>query len=300
MHAPSARSSPHALPVLVTILGIGLFAVMDALMKRAASASGVYPALLARSVIGVALVAPLWIARGGRWPAPRILRLHMVRGVLVVCMASTFFWGLVRMPMAEGIALSFISPLIALALAAIFLGERLRAQAIVAAVFGLVGVVVIAWGRLSSPESHAQSAVGIGAILVSAVFYAFNLVLQRQQAQVAGPTEVALFQNGVIALTLLPAAPFLWQGPDVASLHDIAAAALLASASLMLLAWAYARAEAQVLVPVEYTGFLWSALLGWWWFAETVTVATLAGAALIMVGVWYGTRRNPAAHSSPA
>jgi len=58
----------------------------------------------------------------------------------------------------------------------------------------------------------------------------------------------------------------------------------------MLLAWAYARAEAQALVPIEYTAFPWSALTGWLWFGEAVTAATLGGLALILAGVWVGAR----------
>jgi S-adenosylmethionine uptake transporter len=57
-----------------------------------------------------------------------------------------------------------------------------------------------------------------------------------------------------------------------------------------LLAWSYARAEAQVLVPIEYTAFLWAALFGWLFFAEPVGTATLAGTVLIVVGCWIGTR----------
>ena len=49
-------------------------------------------------------------------------------------------------------------------------------------------------------------------------------------------------------------------------------------------------AEAQALVPLEYTAFLWSAGMGWWWFGEGVTGWTLAGLALILAGLWLGTR----------
>jgi S-adenosylmethionine uptake transporter len=69
-----------------------------------------------------------------------------------------------------------------------------------------------------------------------------------------------------------------------------ATAAVLIAISLMLLSWAYARAEAQALVPLEYTGFIWAALFGWLWFGEVVTLATLAGAALIVVGCLIATR----------
>lgn len=279
----------------MTFLGIGIFSIMDALMKRAAIVAGVYPVLLTRSLIGAAVLLPLWLWRGGRWPEREVLRLHLLRGAMVAGMATTFFWGLVRMPLAEGIALSFISPLIALGLAAVRLGERIRPRAIGAALMGLAGVAVIAAGKAAGQDGAGQDEagrdfLGMGAILLSAVFYAANLVLQREQAQRAAPLEVAAFQTTVLAMILLPAAPFLWRTLDPAPLADAAAAALLASVSLMLLAWAYARAEAQVLVPVEYTAFLWAALMGWLWFAEPVTAPTLAGLVLIVAGVWFGTR----------
>jgi S-adenosylmethionine uptake transporter len=74
----------------------------------------------------------------------------------------------------------------------------------------------------------------------------------------------------------------------------IAISALLAIMALLMLSWAYARAEAQVLVPVEYTGFLWAALFGWWWFAEPVGLATVAGAVLIVLGCWIAARQTRA------
>ena len=288
------RSGHHLAPIATALAGIAVFSVMDALMKRASLAGGVYTALLSRSLIGAVLLAPAWLLRGGPMPPPPVLRLHFIRSALSAAMAGTFFWGLVRTPMAEGMALSFMAPLIALWLAAAFLGEKIRPAAIIAALLGIAGVVVIALGRLSAPARGPEAGLGIAAILVSAMLYAVNLVLQRRQAQLAGPLEVALFQNALVALVLLPAAPLLWHGPSAAALADIAGSAVLASAALMLLAWAYARAEAQVLVPIEYTGFIWAALLGWWLFDETVTPATLGGLALIITGVWIAARKGHA------
>ena len=61
--------------------------------------------------------------------------------------------------------------------------------------------------------------------------------------------------------------------------------------SALLLAWAYARAEAQILAPVEYTAFVWAACLGYAVFGEHVSVFTLAGAALIIAGCVVAVRR---------
>jgi len=61
-------------------------------------------------------------------------------------------------------------------------------------------------------------------------------------------------------------------------------------AGSLSIAWAYARAEANVLVPTEYSGFVWAALFGWLFFREPVTWPTLAGTALIVTGCWLATR----------
>lgn len=297
---PPPRPHHRLLPVAMTALAIALFSVMDAVMKRASIASGVYSALFLRSVLGAAVLGPVWWLSGGRRPHGSLLRLHALRGLLQAGMAACFFWGVVRTPLAEGIALSFIAPLLALYLAAVQLGEKIRREAILASAFGLGGVVVIGAARMGDSHGNSEAGWGMAAILLSALFYAWNLVLQRKQAQLAGPLEVALFQNLFITLYMAPLAPLLWHDPGTAGFADIATAAVLASSSLMLLAWAYARAEAQVLVPIEYTAFAWSALMGWLWFAEPITAPTLAGLALILIGVWLGTRGSPQPHAPPA
>lgn len=279
------------LPVFAVVLGIAIFSVMDGFMKSASIEGGVYLALLARSVIGSAIMLPVWALAGGRVPGREAASLHMLRSAVVTGMALLFFWGLVRLPMAEAMALSFIAPLIALYLAAVMLGEIIRPAAVIASLFGLAGVGVIASAHFGADLRAGSAVAGIGAVLASAVLYAWNLVLQRRQALVAGPVEVALAQHLFVGLYLLLAAPWLVSAPTPPLVRDAAFAAVLAAISLMLLSWAYGRAEAQRLVPFEYTGFVWAALFGWLRFGERVTWVTLGGTALILTGCWIGTRK---------
>src|SRR3546814_20422269 len=87
-------------------------------------------------------------------------------------------------------------------------------------------------------------------------------------------------------MALVPgiAAPFLAVIPPTNLFLTIGGAALLAFGSLMLLSWAYARAEAQMLIPLEYTAFIWASIMGWLVFREPLKPTTLAGAALIVAG----------------
>lgn len=287
---PDARSP--ALPVAVACAGIGLFALMDALMKDLSLAIGAYNAVLWRCWLGAALAGGVWAALRSAWPSAALLRLHGIRAVLVAAMAVSFFWALARLPLAEAIALSFIAPIITLYLAAVLLGEKVGRDAITGSLLGLAGMAVIVSAKLGGEGGGFRDAPAVAAVLFSAVCYAFNLIIARRQAQLASPTEIAFFQNLLVASILTLAAPWLAVLPAAAWWPHLGGAAVLATASVFLLAFAYARAEAQTLVTVEYSAFLWAALLGWLWFGEMLVWQTLAGAGLIVAGCLIVARRK--------
>ncbi len=289
---PRAPSSP-AMPFFVACVGIGFFSLMDAFMKGLAIAIGAYNAMLWRLMIGAVLGGLIFFARRETLPTRIQMRLHAKRGSIGAVMAVTFFWGIARVPLAEGIALSFIAPLITLYLAAVLLGETIGRNAIIASFLGLLGVGVILVGRIGGAHYSTEAMWGVASILVSALCYAYNLILQRQQAQLSSPVEIMFFQSLVAGGVLMLAAPFLAVVPTAEHWPDLIISALLSLLSLGLLAWAYARAEAQILVTVEYTAFIWAALFGWLFFRETVTLATLAGTVLIVAGCIIATRKNP-------
>ncbi len=291
-------SAPHN-PVpayLVGILGIALFSIMDMVMKGLTLAIGTYGTLLWRSLIGIGLAAIPYLATRNPWPKGTALRLHLLRGAMMVPMAILFFWGLARVPMAQAVALTFIAPLIALVLAALILKEPIGKRTVGGSLAAFAGVIVIFIGQAQADLGPA-ALLGSFAILGSAVIYAFNIIVMRRQAQNAGPVEIALFQNIVICIALVAAIPVMGQPPlPTGHWGELLLAAALSIGSLMLLGWAYARAGAAYLSTTEYSSFLWAIVLGWWRFDETVSLFTLAGAALIVGGCLYAARTRKLEH----
>ena len=283
----------NATAFAVASVGIATYSVMDAVMKGLSIQSGAYSAVLWRSLVGAALLGTVFVARRRPLPTRAALKLHIARGATAGLSVLLFFWGLVRVPMAQGVALTFLAPLIALFFAAALLGERIRRAAILGSVVASLGVLAIAAGEA---RGHASTAHVLGsvAIFAASIFYAYSLILLRQQAQLADPLEIALFTSIVLGGLLLIGAPWFSGLPMVAQLPAIGMAAVLGSGSAMALAWAYGRAEAQILAPVEYTAFIWAAILGYLCFAEQVSAFTLAGAVLIVAGCLVAVR-GPAA-----
>ena len=280
------------IPFMVAAAGIGTFSLMDVAMKDLALSLGTYNAVMWRNCLGALFMGLLFIGTRQKWPPAHILKIHLWRGMVASVMSISFFWSLTKLPFAEAIGLSFIAPVIALYLAAVILGETIGREAIWASLAGLGGVVIIMAGRLSGQYTNGHL-WGAAAVLFSAVVFAYNLILARKQAQVAGPIEIAFFQNLFVAATLSFAAPWFLQPIGTAHAPLIGGAAILSIISLLLLSWAYARAEAQILIPVEYTAFVWAALFGWLFFAEPVTVPVLLGTVLIVSGSLIAARAKP-------
>ena len=290
LRVKSAASA--TIPVLVCTLAIFLLSAMDAGMKSLVIAVGVYNVVLWRSLLAALAAAAGWAAHSPVMPGRRALRLHALRAVIVGIVLITFFWGLARLPLAEAIGLSFIAPLFALFLAALMLGERIRAQAIWAGVLGFAGVAVIVAGQFGAGSYSRETLVGTLSVLVSTLFYALNLILTRKQAQIARPIEIMFFQNLALLLLMGLAAPWLASLLPRQYWLPLAGVTVLSLTGQYLMSWSYARAEAQYLINTEYTAFIWAILLGWFFFGEAVSWQTLAGAGLIIISCWIAAKAS--------
>ena len=280
---PASSVSP-TMVFLVALVGIAILSGMDAVMKGLVLGIGAFATMLWRAFIGVALSGALYAAGRPRRPTLEAMRLHIGRGVLTTLMGFLFFWGVARVPLAQAIALAFIAPLIALVLAAWWLNERVGGRTVAASLVAFAGVLVILWGQARA-EMGPGALLGSGAILVSALLYAVNIILMRRQGLAAKPAEIAFYQNVTVAVVLAMLWPLVGGGfPAAVHWPALGLAAALSTAALLILGWAYARGEASFLAASEYSGFVWAALFGFWVFGEHVSGWTMVGAALIIAG----------------
>jgi S-adenosylmethionine uptake transporter len=292
------RAVPPIIVFLVCSLGIALFSGMDAVMKMLVLALGTFATMLWRNVVGLGMSAAIYLPGRSGWPTGVVLKIHVVRGVLTAAMGFLFFWGIARVPLAQAIALAFIAPLIALYLASAFLGEQIGPRTLLGSAVAFAGILLIFFGQAQA-DLGQEALIGSLAILASAILYAINIILMRRQSLVAEPREIAFFQNltvtGVFVLVALIVGAKL---PPTNQWWLLVVAAGLSLASMLLLSWAYARAQASYLATTEYTAFLWAALFGWLVFGEPLELLTLCGAAMIIAGCIVAART--AKDASPA
>lgn len=287
------RRVTHPVQGFLAALGaVAVLSTMDAVMKHLVLAIGIFAVSVWRAVANLALSAALYLPRRRKWPTRRTLWIHVCRSVVVTVMAVLFFWGIGRVPLAQGIALTFIAPLIAMLLAPLFLKERLAGRSIFGALVAFGGVIVIVVGQARA-EVGEDVLLGIAAILGSAVCYSGNILMMRWQALAAKPLEINFFQSIVVLALWIAVLPIVGLQPwPSGQVGWIVVASALSTAGGLLFAWAYARGEASYLAVTEYSAFLWASLLGWLVFREGVSLTTLAGALLIVGGCIAAARRK--------
>jgi drug/metabolite transporter (DMT)-like permease len=150
-----------------------IFAVMSALVRYLGTDYPVGQVVFFRSAFAIVPVVVIYAWRRELEAAVRMGRPlgHAGRGLTAVGGMFCNFSALARLPIVDSTAISFASPLITVAMAALVLKERVRIYRWSAVIVGFVGVLVMllphlrsAGTRRAGPSSRPSSASGFAAV----------------------------------------------------------------------------------------------------------------------------------------
>jgi len=289
--APPAR--PAAAPLAAAALAAALFIGMDATVKTLADRYDALQLSFLRFASGCAFALPLWWWFRSPLPRRHSWRLHGLRSVLLLGTLLCWFHSLTLLPLVQAVALGYTAPIFISLLAMLVLRERPSRWIWAALAMGGIGGGVALWPELqaSAAPGSAERIEGLLAALASAVLYAGVIVLARHQAQRDAPWTILLVQNVLPALLLAVPAAASWRPMAAGDLAPVMLVGLLATAGLLAITWAFSHIEASRAAPMEYSGFVWAALLGYALFGEVPSGWSMASAALIVAGCLLLLRR---------
>jgi S-adenosylmethionine uptake transporter len=277
-------------PAVRATAGIAVLSVMDAIIKAMAAHYPILQVAFLRFVCGTIIATGVVIAMRPGWPSRETVIANGMRSVVAVVTATTFFYALGQLPLAETLVLSFLAPMFVALFGMLLLKERVDLRILGALVVGFAGTLIVVLGQ-TGESSAARSWSGVAAALASAVFYALSVVLLRQRAQRDKFIHIVIFQNIGPALLISPFGVAVWQMPEPVHLAWFMVMGMLGVIGHILMATAFAKAEAARLAPLEYTALIWAALIGYGVFNEVPTLATMAGGALIIGAALITSRR---------
>jgi drug/metabolite transporter (DMT)-like permease len=275
--------------IVYMLLGSAFLTANDAAMKWLIADYPVGEMLFVRGgavALGVGLA--LWHAHGAAGFRVYNLAGQSLRAFAMVAGSFLFVGGLVFLPLADAIAVSFAGPLFTTALAVPFLGERVGWRRWLAVLIGFGGVLLMT--RPSGEVVQWAILLPLGACLTGALR---DIVTRKLTATDATLTTL-FYTTAAVAVGGLATLPWGWNVPAPGHL-----ALLLGSAALMGIAHylqieAFRLAEAAAIVPFRYSSLLWALLLGYLLWGELPPPVVGVG-ALIVVGaglyIWYRERQ---------
>ena len=191
---------------------------------------------------------------------------------------TLLFAAAARMPLAEATALSFLSPLVTMALAVPLLGDRIGARQALAAGLSVAGAAILLRPGAEAVRPAALLALGSAALLgLEAVFI-------KRLADREPPVRMLLVSNAMGCALILPAAALVWTPPGPAGWSLLAAVGILMVLGQACFIQAMRRARASSVVPAFYASLVFAAAYDAAAFGTVPSAAALIGAGLILAG----------------
>jgi drug/metabolite transporter (DMT)-like permease len=271
--------------VLLKIASAFLFAVMSVLVRYVGSRYPVGQIVFFRSAFAIVPVVVIYAWRGELEAAVRTGRpfRHVGRGITAVGAMFCNFSALARLPVVDATAISFVSPLITVAMSAIFLKERVRIYRWSAVIIGFIGVLVMLGPHFDVGYSTAATAGAVGALLgLGGAFFSAGSTIQTRALTASETTSSIVFYFSLIcALIGLATWPFGWVTPTWPEFAALVIIGIFGGLAHILLTESYRHAPASLVAPFDYTSMLWALLLGFVVFGELPSALVYLGAAII-------------------
>ena len=272
--------------ILLKVTAVFIFTVMMALIKATAVEVPTGQQVFFRAFFSLLVVIGWLMARGDFFNALRTSNIfgHMWRGLAGAAAMSLRFFALGVLSFPEVAALGFTTPLILTVLAALILGETVRAFRLTTVALGFVGVLIVLWPTFDvNGDRSTLELIGAGAILGSAALAALAQIFVRRLVATEGTVQIVFYFSLLIMLLSLLSIPFGWVLPSFDATMMLMTAGLIGGVGQICLTAAYRNAPASVVAPFDYTSMLLALVIAYFWFAEVPTSWTILGASVIIV-----------------
>ncbi len=259
--------------------GVSVLPLMDAVAKYLVADFPVLQVVWARFTFHLLWLLPLlliWYRPADLWPRHPLLQL--IRGTFLLLATVCFFGAIRYMPIADALALLFISPMVCTVLSPLVLRERIDAWRWAAVVVGFIGALVVVRPGFGVFQWSSMLA------LMAGVLHGCYLLTTRLLSGSTRPA-VTLAYTAVVGVVALSAVmPGVWVAPSAAAWGWMVLMGLLGAAGHFLVIKSFERAAAPVVAPVGYAEIISASLVGYIVFSDFPDPWTWLGIAVIVCG----------------
>lgn len=246
--------------ILFILMAALLFALAACCVKALEGGVPLAQVVLFRSLFALPVLLPL-LSQAGGWPALRTSNPmgHVWRTMFGLVGMGGAFYGYATMPLATVTALGFTMPLFLTLLAVPLLGERVGWRRGTAVVLGFLGVLLMVRPTGAEAVEILPSLI----VLVAALAWAMSMITIRRMGEAgeSGVSIVLWFAIGSSLVSVLISLPS-WVWPSAWQWLLLLGIGIISAGAQLLMTDAYRSGEPTLVAPFEYSGIIWTTLLG--------------------------------------
>lgn len=270
-----ANATWRALALLT--LSAFLFATMGVCIRMASHTVNNETIVFMRNITGTLMLTPLVFVHGIALFKTHVPGQHLWRAVVGLAAMYGFFYAIAHLPLSSAMVFTYSSPVFVPVVAWLFLREAVTARMVIAAILGLIGVLMV-----SRPDIDGQTTIaliGVAASLLAAMAFVTVRSLSRTE-----PTTRIVFYFAAIS-TLISAIPMFWAWRPLTAneLAWVIAAGILATLSQLAMSKAYSLAPAGKIAPAAYLAIGFAGVWAWIIWGEVPDVSAVLGVAIIVL-----------------
>lgn len=275
------------------VLASALFTGMPIAVRMLSDHMGPAEIIFFRSALGLAFMAPYFLWTGKRPLRTNVLKLHVQRSTINFVGMVLWFYALALIPLGQAVALHFTMPLFIVLLAALFLGERVGVGRWATTAAGFAGVLIVL----------RPGVVEIGlpalAVLGSAVFYGAAVIAIKVLTRTESAAVITFYSH--LIMVVLAAIPTVvwWGAPRVEDTPYLLLLAVCGTLAPFAVTRALRVMDASVVAPLDFLRLPFTAIAGFFLFAEIPDRWTVLGALVIIGATSYLARREASATRRP-
>lgn len=275
--APVTPSIGRGLALLS--VSAALFASMGVLIRLASYSVDNATIVFFRNLTGLALLLPFFAVYGLHHLKTQKFNMHLWRALVGLTAMYGFFYAIAHLKLSNAMVFTYSSPVFIPLVACLFLKEKITPRMLIAALVGLLGVLLVA--KPDQGMFNLLSMIGISSSFLAALAF----VTVRAMT----PTESAariVFYFCLIA-TIVSAVPmfWLWRSYTWHEIGLLCGAGALATLSQLCLSSAYRYAPAGKIGPANYLAIIfagiWAAVL-WQEYPDRLSIM---GMLIILVAL---------------
>lgn len=221
-------------------------------------------------------------------------RLHIIRSFFGWATVTCLFWASANMALSDATAISFLTPVVTLVLAVLFLKERVGPIRWSAVAIMLTGALI-----LLRPGTSAFQPMALVA-LCAAVTSGFEATIIKRITALEPRIQILFLNNTIGAIIAMTAAIAVWTHPTPMQWLVLFGVGMSMSGAQIFFLTSMRDGDASYVVPFMYSTLIFASVLDFWVFGDRPDFWGFVGALVIVAGAVFLALREGARQSASA